>query len=44
MMIEIDKISYFSFGLGKSMSDADVWVFEIDKNVIIGTDSHCSKH
>ncbi|CAK92366.1 unnamed protein product (macronuclear) [Paramecium tetraurelia] len=44
MMIEIDKISYFSLGLGKSMGDADLWVFEISNNVIIGSDSHCSKH
>ncbi|CAD8112444.1 unnamed protein product [Paramecium primaurelia] len=44
MMIEIDKISYFSLGLGQSMSDADLWVFEIDQNAIIGTDSHSTKH
>lgn len=44
MMIEIDKVSYFSLGLGKSMEDADLWVFEIKDAVIVATDSHCVKH
>ncbi|CAD8194973.1 unnamed protein product [Paramecium pentaurelia] len=44
MFIEIDKISYFSLGLGKSMSDADLWVFEIYDNVITVNDSYCVKH
>ncbi|CAD8098235.1 unnamed protein product [Paramecium primaurelia] len=44
MFIEIDKISYFSLGLGKSMSDADLWVFEVYDNVITVNDSYCVKH
>jgi hypothetical protein len=44
MMIEIDKISYFSLGIGSSMSDADLWVFEIYEESIKVTDSYCVKH
>ncbi|CAD8208926.1 unnamed protein product [Paramecium octaurelia] len=44
MFIEIDKISYFSLGLGKSMSDADLWVFEVYENAITVNDSYCVKH
>ncbi|CAD8124193.1 unnamed protein product [Paramecium sonneborni] len=44
MFIEIDKMSYFSLGLGKSMSDADLWVFEVYENVITVNDSSCVKH
>lgn len=44
MLIEIDKISYFSLGLGKNMSDADLWVFEVYDNVITANDSYCVKH
>ena len=44
MFIEIDKISYFSLGLGKSMSDADVWVVDVQENVITVNDSYCVKH
>lgn len=43
-MIEIDKLSYFSFGIGESMGDADLWVFEIIDEVIKATDSHSVKH
>lgn len=44
MMMEIDKTTYFSFGPGTTMSDADLWVFQIEDNVIIATDNYAEKH
>lgn len=43
MMLIIDKISYFGFGLGNKMKNADIWVFEIGDGTLTATDCYSSK-
>ena len=41
MAIRINKISFFGFGIGTSMTNSDMWIFEIqeDNKLIIVKDS-----
>lgn len=43
MMLAYDWPAFFGFGFGKSMSHADLWVFEIEGQQIKATDHIASK-